>query len=88
MSNGGNGGNGGNGCPAGCCDGSELLCISIPCPVQIVLLGALNLELEIPCIRLSSQGGLTGAQANQLLGLLTGILGAVGGAVAAAPASN
>lgn len=31
-------------CPEGCCDGSEILCVSIPCPVTVVLLG---LELQL-----------------------------------------
>lgn len=25
-------------CPAGCCTGNEILCVSIPCPIDIVLL--------------------------------------------------
>ncbi|MFZ5988945.1 MAG: hypothetical protein ACOYWZ_17725 [Bacillota bacterium] len=69
-----------NGCPEGCCQGNEILCISIPCPVTIVLLG-LTLQLELPCIRLTSQDGLTGDQVNQLLQVLTSLLGNLGGII-------
>jgi hypothetical protein len=40
-------------CEEGCCIGDEILCISIPCPIVIVLNG-LQLTLELPCIRLTS----------------------------------
>ncbi|RST72018.1 hypothetical protein D4T97_017305 [Siminovitchia acidinfaciens] len=65
------------GCPAGCCDGTEILCVSIPCPVTVVLLG-LQLQLELPCIRLTSPGSLTAEQLQQLLAILTGIIGGLG----------
>ena len=64
-------------CPPGCCTGDEILCISIPCPISIVLLG-LNLRLELPCIRLTSNTPLTSEQTNQLIQTLTGILGSLG----------
>lgn len=77
----GNNGNGnGNGnnrrCPEGCCTGEEILCISIPCPVQIVILG-LELELNIPCISLGANQDLTDAQLQQILELLRGLLGGI-----------
>jgi hypothetical protein len=56
-------------CPEGCCQGDEILCISIPCPITIVLLG-LELQLELPCIRLT--------QTQQILASLTNILGNLG----------
>ncbi|MBP1759872.1 MAG: hypothetical protein H6Q63_789 [Firmicutes bacterium] len=64
-------------CPQGCCTGNEILCISIPCPISIVLLG-ISLQLELPCVRLTSQQVLTGTQAAQSVNALTGIIGAVG----------
>jgi hypothetical protein len=64
-------------CPSGCCQGNEILCLSIPCPVSIVLLG-INLQLELPCLRLTSTTPLTGAQANQVLQALTNVINSVG----------
>jgi hypothetical protein len=74
-----NNGNNGNECPEGCCTGNEILCVSIPCPIDIVLLG-LQLRLELPCIRLTSQGDtpLGEADVQQLIRVLTGILGNLG----------
>ncbi|RHW41551.1 hypothetical protein D1B31_07460 [Neobacillus notoginsengisoli] len=66
-----------NECPEGCCTGDEILCISIPCPISIVLLG-LDLQLELPCIRLSSVNGLTAGQTQQVLAVLANLLGALG----------
>ncbi|MGO4886195.1 hypothetical protein ACJ2A9_00425 [Anaerobacillus sp. MEB173] len=66
-----------NVCPESCCMGDEILCIGIPCPIDIVLLG-IELQLELPCVRLSSQGDLTEAQVQRLLGVLQRILGALG----------
>jgi hypothetical protein len=66
-----------NQCPEGCCEGTEILCVSIPCPITIVLLG-LTLTLELPCIRLTSEDNLTTGQANQIIQLLTNILGNLG----------
>lgn len=63
-------------CPEGCCTGNEILCISIPCPVSIVLLG-IDLTLELPCVRLTSTQPLTVNQVTQLLGALTNILGSI-----------
>lgn len=65
------------GCPEGCCEGTEILCLSIPCPVNIVLLG-ISLELELPCIRLTSPIPLTGAQANTVLQFLANTVASLG----------
>lgn len=67
-------------CPAGCCNGTEILCIAIPCPVTIVLLG-IELTLQLPCLRLTSTTTLTGAQAAQLLALLAQLIAAIGGLI-------
>lgn len=64
-------------CPSGCCTGTEILCISIPCPINIVLLG-LNLTLELPCVRLTSTTPLTATQTNSIMQSLTRILGSIG----------
>jgi hypothetical protein len=66
-----------NGCPEGCCTGSEILCISIPCPISIVLLG-LQLQLELPCVKLTSQQSLTSEQISRLLQVITNLLGSLG----------
>jgi len=63
-------------CPSGCCTGNEILCISIPCPINIVLLG-LNLTLELPCIRLTSNTPLTETQNNEIIQSITRILGSL-----------
>ncbi|MDF2946423.1 MAG: hypothetical protein K0S51_1102 [Bacillales bacterium] len=64
-------------CPDGCCQGNEILCVSIPCPISIVLLG-LELQLELPCIKLTAQDSLTPAQIQQILSVLSGIIGSLG----------
>ncbi|ADK15780.1 MULTISPECIES: hypothetical protein [Clostridium] len=64
-------------CPSGCCTGNEILCISIPCPINIVLLG-LNLTLELPCVRLTSSTPLTAPQINQLVQPVAGIISSLG----------
>jgi len=71
------GNNNNNVCPDSCCTGDEILCIGIPCPIDIVLLG-IELQVELPCVRVSSPGDLTEDQVQQLLGVLQGILGALG----------
>lgn len=76
-----------NQCPTGCCTGNEILCVSIPCPVSIVLLG-IDLTLEIPCIRLASGSPLTGAQIQQTLQVLQTMLNSVSGAVATTGAAK
>ncbi|WP_078577939.1 hypothetical protein [Salipaludibacillus agaradhaerens] len=67
------GNNNNNVCPDSCCTGDEILCLGIPCPIDIVLLG-IELQVEIPCIRISSPTELTEDQVQQLLGVLQGIL--------------
>lgn len=64
-------------CPEGCCQGTEILCISIPCPITIVLLG-LTLNLELPCVRLTSPGILSPADITELLQTLINLLAALG----------
>lgn len=66
-------------CPEGCCTGNEILCVSIPCPIDIVLLG-LQLRLELPCIRLTSPGDtpLTQGEVQQIIQVLTGVIGNLG----------
>lgn len=71
-----------NTCPAGCCTGDEILCISIPCPISIVLLG-IDLTLELPCVRLTSTSPLTATQTNQLVQAVTKILGSLGTGITA-----
>lgn len=74
-------------CPPGCCTGTEILCISIPCPITIVLLG-LQLNLELPCIRLTSGSQMSGAQVQQILGVLSGLLSGLGTSMPGAAAAN
>lgn len=66
-----------NECPEGCCTGNEILCVSIPCPISIVLLG-LQLQLELPCIRLTSEQNLNSDQITRLLQVITNLLGSLG----------
>ena len=68
-------------CPPGCCTGDEILCISIPCPITIVLLG-LELQLNLPCLSLTSVDNLSTSQVEQLLGFLANLLGNLGSGVA------
>lgn len=67
-----------NECPPSCCTGDEILCVGIPCPIDIVLLG-LELTVELPCIRVSSNGELTDDQIQRLIGVLEGVLGNLNG---------
>ncbi|WP_368504831.1 hypothetical protein AB3N04_04010 [Alkalihalophilus sp. As8PL] len=71
------GNNNNNVCPDSCCTGDEILCIGIPCPIDIVLLG-IELQVELPCVRLTSPGPLTEDQIQQLLDVLQGVLGSLG----------
>ncbi|UTR13563.1 hypothetical protein MM221_13125 [Salipaludibacillus sp. LMS25] len=71
------GNNDNNVCPDSCCTGDEILCLGIPCPIDIVLLG-IELQVELPCIRISSPEELTEDQVQQLLGVLQSILAALG----------
>lgn len=71
------GSNNNNVCPDSCCTGEEILCIGIPCPIDIVLLGV-ELQVELPCVRVTSPEDLTDAQVQELLAVLTGVLGGLG----------
>ncbi|MED1602505.1 hypothetical protein [Alkalihalophilus marmarensis] len=66
-----------NGPIESCCTGNEILCLGIPSPIDIVLLG-LELQLELPCVRLTAPNPLTDGQISQLLQVLQGILAAIG----------
>lgn len=60
--------------------GNELVCVSIPCPIRIVLLGGLlDLTVTLPCLTIASTNELTPAQLAALLRLLTDLLGGLGG---------
>lgn len=74
-------------CPEPCCQPNDILCISIPCPIQIVLLG-LQLNLELPCLRLSSGTPLTAEQVNQILEFLGSFLGNLGNALPGAASQS
>ena len=67
-----------NECPPSCCVGDEILCVGIPCPIDIVLLG-ISLQIELPCLRITSDQDLTDVQVQQLVGVLEGILANLGG---------
>jgi len=69
-----------NQCPPGCCTGTEILCTSIPCPINIVVLG-LQLQIELPCIRISSPTALTPQQVQSVLQVLTNLLTNLGGSL-------
>lgn len=67
-------------CPPGCCTGDELLCVSIPCPITVVLLG-LSVQAELPCIRLTAGAPISGAQISQLREAFSGTVKSLGAAV-------
>lgn len=71
------GNNNNNVCPDSCCTGEEILCIGIPCPIDIVLRG-MELQVELPCVRVTSPEDLTDTQVQELLDLLTGVLEVLG----------
>lgn len=71
------GNNNNNDCPESCCTGDEILCIGIPCPIDVVVLG-IELQIELPCVRITSPTDLTDEQIQQLLGVLTTILSSLG----------
>lgn len=74
-------------CPEPCCGPTDILCVSIPCPIQIVLLG-IPLTVELPCIRIFSDGQLTPAQVQQILAALQNLLGSLGSALPTAGAAK
>ncbi|HET7579906.1 MAG TPA: hypothetical protein VFK33_11555 [Bacillales bacterium] len=59
------------------CNGNELLCLSIPSPITAVLLGN-KLQVELPCIRITSEKDLTPV-VEQLLTSLSQALGGLSG---------
>ncbi|MBA4536683.1 hypothetical protein H1Z61_05875 [Bacillus aquiflavi] len=54
-----------------CCTGNEILCISIPSPIDIVLLG-IQLQIELPCLRITSPSTLSNEQIEQLQKIIRG----------------
>jgi hypothetical protein len=64
-------------CPTGCCGGNEILCVSIPCPITIVLLG-ITLTLNLPCLSLSSADGVGGTEVAPLVNALSSLLANLG----------
>ena len=64
-------------CPKGCCKGDELLCVSIPCPVKIVINGV-ELELKLPYFSLNSNHDLPNTQIIHILDALKHLVGNIG----------
>ncbi|EJQ03176.1 hypothetical protein IE3_05547 [Bacillus cereus BAG3X2-1] len=58
------------------CDGNEALCVSIPVPITVVLLGT-KLQVELPCIRITSEEDITPVL-KKLIKSLGGLLGGSG----------
>ncbi|PDZ82091.1 hypothetical protein CON93_28455 [Bacillus toyonensis] len=58
------------------CDGKEALCVSIPVPITVVLLGT-KLQVELPCIRITSEEDITPVL-KKLIKSLGGFLGGSG----------
>ncbi|MFF2343709.1 hypothetical protein [Bacillus mycoides] len=58
------------------CDGKEALCVSIPVPITVVLLGT-KLQVELPCIRITSDEDITPVL-KKLIKSLGGLLGGAG----------
>ncbi|MGG0235172.1 hypothetical protein [Bacillus tropicus] len=58
------------------CDGKEALCVSIPVPITVVLLGT-KLQVELPCIRITSEEDITPVL-KKLIKSLGGLLGGAG----------
>ncbi|WP_144467765.1 hypothetical protein [Bacillus toyonensis] len=59
------------------CDGKEALCVSIPVPITVALLGT-KLQVELPCIRITSEEDITPVL-KKLIKSLGGLLGGSGG---------
>lgn len=53
-------------CSSDCCTGDEILCVSIPCPIDLVILG-FDLRIELPCLRITSNSTLTDEQKNKIV---------------------
>ncbi|MES5919393.1 hypothetical protein QCI44_15270 [Bacillus cereus group sp. RP37] len=58
------------------CDGKEALCVSIPVPITVVLLGT-KLQVELPCIRITSEEDIKPIL-KKLIKSLGGLLGGSG----------
>jgi len=58
------------------CDGKEALCVSIPVPITVVLLGT-KLQVELPCIRITTEEDITPVL-KKLIKSLGGLLGGSG----------
>lgn len=58
------------------CDGKEALCVSIPVPITVVLLGT-KLQVELPCIRITSEEDIKPVL-KKLIKSLGGLLGGSG----------
>ncbi|EEK53412.1 hypothetical protein bcere0004_52660 [Bacillus cereus BGSC 6E1] len=58
------------------CDGKEALCVSIPVPITVVLLGT-KLQVELPCIRITSEEDITPVL-KKLIKSLGGLIGGAG----------
>jgi len=71
-----------NQCPNSCCSGTELVCVSIPCPVNIVLLGGLlDINLDLRCLTIESNGQLTPDQVTNIVQTLSNLLGSLLGSL-------
>jgi hypothetical protein len=69
-------------CPESCCSGTELVCVSIPCPINIVLLGGLlNINLDLRCLKIESNGELTPDEMINILQTLSNLLGGLVGSL-------
>ncbi|RXT05783.1 hypothetical protein [Ammoniphilus sp. CFH 90114] len=62
-----------------CCRGNEIVCLSLPSPLNLVLLG-IKLRLELPCLRLTSKEQISEQQIERLINLLRRLLGGLLGA--------
>lgn len=63
-------------CPEGTvCEGSDLLCINIPCTTTVVLLGLIQLSIGPLCIRAGSVGDLTNLSDEEKLAKVQQALG-------------
>ena len=60
-----------------CCTGDEILCVSVPSPISVALLGR-KLTLEAPRVKLTSEMSLTGRQTVHLLRVLIDFLKTIG----------
>lgn len=65
-------------CPEGTvCEGSDLLCVNIPCTTSVVLLGLIQLNLGPVCLKVGSLGDLTNLSDEEKLAQLQQVFGAL-----------